>query len=98
MLPVHFVVRAFSIEPTEQVDHLGDRTKGLVFGVLVLIDNKLVGTLQCCVTQGRDGTALVYAKDGVDCIENGGMRSVKVGGCNIVTLGGPVDGMIICGI
>jgi hypothetical protein len=59
VLLVHLTARAFDMSTADEVCCFGDRTKGLVFGVLVLEKNEVVCTCESCLMEGRNNTALV---------------------------------------
>ena len=59
------------MEPVEKIKHLGDRTQGLIFGVPVLIDDKVVGTLHAAF-HSRGMTQLSNMPRIIDCIQNSG--------------------------
>jgi hypothetical protein len=76
MLFIRVALGAVSVCAYNEIEHLRNRTERLVFGILILQNDQLIGLLDACSTKGRDDTVFIAAQNNVECVEEPRVRGI----------------------
>ena len=91
MLFVSIALGTFGMHTRNEVEHLRYGGEGLVIRIFVLENDEFIGTVDTGPTEGWDCAHFIHPQDDVEAVEQGAVRGIEIDGCNVVSLGGPVD-------
>lgn len=89
---------SFDVRATDEVEHFGDGAEGLILSVLVFVNDELVSAFEGHFTDEVWRAGFVAFDNGVKKVEESCMRVVYVAWSDVVSLGWPINLVVVLSV